>query len=81
MTIEEIYRKHGIGVQFIYLKDTAYIYEIVGRWRYGILYTDNYSSRKRRLRFDTSIHDYSIYDKNEKLFVKNIYTHSGDIHY
>ena len=65
MTLEEIYRKHGIGVKFLYCNDPYYIYKIVGRWKYGILHTNNHSSKIYKLRFDQSIHDYNIYYKNK----------------
>ena len=64
MTLEEIWKQNGINTRFAYTDDHFYTYTIVGRWKYGILYTtqcgNDIFKNVYRLKFEQNIDEYEV---------------------
>ena len=60
MTLEQIWKKHGVGTVFFETSWPNFTYIITGRWKYGILFkTQNYTPI-RRIAFNDTYDYYSV---------------------
>jgi len=60
MTLEQIWKKHGMGTVFFETSWPNFTYIITGRWKYGILFKPNNHAPIRRISFDDARDDYSV---------------------